>query len=74
MAKEIVESLASTLILKQKSGGTVNTLTGTVRSSTSRSGGHGGSERKSFPQVSDGGGGEKIFECFLNSCCQRRRF
>lgn len=56
MAKEIVESLASTLILNQKSGGTVNTLTGTVRSSTSRSGGHGGSERKSFPQVSGGGG------------------
>lgn len=64
MAKEIVESLASTLILNQKSGGTVNTLTGRVRSSTSRSGGHGGSERKSFPQVSGGWGVKRYLSVF----------
>lgn len=56
MAKEIGESLASTLILNQKSVGAVNTLAGMVRSSTSRSGGREGSERKSFPLVLGGGG------------------
>lgn len=56
MPKEIVESLVSTLILNQTSVGAVNTLAGMVRSSTSRRGGRGGSERKSFPLVSGGGG------------------